>query len=144
MISQQQKNFHWPEEETAPSPDQEQTGPGASLWQGWSLWLRILGVVVALVGNVVLALLGTQDFQSLSIVLLIVVGGVSAGLIRSWWSLLIVPVAFIVGDSLIGSGFAGFFSNVLSYFTWFFTAFVEIGVLIGTPIGKKIEQRLRY
>ena len=142
MISQKHNNFHWTEEETSPTPNQEQTAPAASSWQGWSLWLRILGVVVALVGNVVLVLLGTQDFQSLSILLLVLVGSVSAGLIRSWWSLLIVPVAFVVGTSLMGSGFAGFFSNVLSYFTWFFTAFVEIGVAIGTPIGKRIEQRL--
>jgi hypothetical protein len=142
MLSQKQNNFHLPEEETPPL-EQEQTAPTASSWQGWSLWLRILGVVVALVGNVVLALLGTQDFQSLSILLLVLVGVVSAGLIRSWWSLLIVPVAFVVGDSLI-DGFAGFFSNLLSYFTWFFIAFVEIGVAIGTPIGKWIEQRLRH
>ncbi len=144
MISQKQNNFNWPEEETPPTPNQEQIAPAASSWQGWSLWLRILGVVVALVGNVVLFLLGTQDFQSLSILLLVLVGGVSAGLIRSWWSLLIVPVAFVVGDSLIGSGFAGFFSNLLSELTLIFTAFVEIGVAIGTPIGKWIEQRLRH
>ncbi len=113
MLSQKHNTFNWPEEETPPTPHQEQTAPAASSWQGWSLWLRILGVVVALVGNVVLALLGTQDFQALSILLLVVVGGVSAGLIRSWWSLLIVPVAFVVGYSLI-NGFAAFFLSLLS------------------------------
>ena len=113
---------------------------------GLECLLRILGVAVALVGNVALALLGTQDFQSLSIVLLILVGAVSASLIRSWWSLLIVPVVFSLGFVLSASfpyGFSEFFSNLLSYFTLFFAALVEIGVLIGTPIGKKIEQQLR-
>ena len=138
--------MHWPEEETSTTPDQKHISTPASSWRGWSLWLRILGVAVALVGNVALALLGTQDFQSLSIVLLILVGAVSASLIRSWWSLLIVPVVFSLGFVLSASfpyGFSEFFSNLLSYFTLFFAALVEIGVLIGTPIGKKIEQQLR-
>lgn len=51
MISQKQKNIHWTEEETRPPLGQKQTSTPASSWQGWSLWLRILGVVVPLVGG---------------------------------------------------------------------------------------------
>jgi hypothetical protein len=48
VLSQRQNNIHWPEEEKPPSLDQKQTVTSASSWRGWSLWLRILGGVVAL------------------------------------------------------------------------------------------------
>jgi hypothetical protein len=50
MLSQKQNNMHWPEEETQPSLDQKLTATSDSSWRGWSLWLRVLGVVEALVG----------------------------------------------------------------------------------------------
>jgi hypothetical protein len=148
MISQKQKNMHWPEEGTPPL-DQEHTATSASSWRGRSLWLRVLGVVVALVAPFALALLKTPDEASWNVFLLLVVlvGFVSAGLLRSWWAILIVPVAFSVGFSLSESftyGFDKFVPGLLSYITLFFMVLVEIGVLIGTPIGKKIEHRLQH
>ena len=150
MLSQKHNTFNWPEEETPSTPHPEQTVPASSSWQGWSLWLRILGVVVALVGHLALAVMATQDYQSLGALLVILVGVVSAGLIRSWWSLLIVPVLFGVGFSLSSLfthgfyGFGEFFSNLLSVMVLVLIVLVEIGVLIGTPLGKWIEQRLRH
>ncbi len=143
MISQQQNNFNWPEEETPPL-DQAQAAPAASSWRGWSLWLRILGLVVVLLGQFAMPLV-FQDF-SLGASLMILVGVVSAGLIRSWWSLLIVPVVFWIGITLpevFMSGFGGFFGNLLSEARALVIVLLEVGVTIGTPIGKKIEQRLR-
>jgi hypothetical protein len=147
MISQQHNTFHWPEEETPPSPNQEQTAPTPSSWQGWSLWLRVLGVIVALMGLFAEDLLYSQDFSSLGAVLVLLVGGVSAGLIRSWWSLLIVPAVFWVEITLVEViiyGIGSFFGNLLSPATAVVLVLLELGVLIGTPIGKKIEQRLRH
>lgn len=151
MISQKQNNFHWPEEET-PSLDQEQTAPATSSWQGWSLWLRILGVVLALVGRFIFPFLAIPDETGWSFPLSVVlVGFVSAGLLRSWWSLLIVPVAFNMGfflSNIFQGGFdlqqlaAGNFEGL--DFLVFFAVFVDIGVAIGTPIGKMIEKRLRH
>ena len=104
---------------------------------------------MALVGPFALALLSTPDEASWNIFLLLVVllGVVSASLIRSRCSLLIIPVLFNMGLSLSESftyGFGVFVPNLLSYITLFFMMLVEIGVLIGTPTGKKIEQRLQH
>ncbi len=163
MISQKQNNFHWPEVETPPSPYQKQTAPAASSWRGWSLWLRILGAVVALVGPFTWALLFLTVFQSLglqvlqdllAVPILLVVGIVSAGLIRSWWSLLIVPVMFCLGLILcvfLTRGLTGGFDTLLSIASdadmlfVFFVGMVPVvlSAAVGTPIGKGIERRKR-
>jgi len=87
MLSQQQKSTHEPEEETPPL-DKEQPSAPVSSWQGWSPWLRVLGVIVALMGPFAWALLFLEVFQSLNVLaalILLMVEGVSAGLMRSWW-----------------------------------------------------------
>jgi hypothetical protein len=147
MISQKPNNFHWPEEETPPSSNQEQTAPAASSWQGWSLWLRILGVVVALGAGF------GQFFPNplpLAVYFLVpvLVGVVSAGLFRSWWAMLVVPVAFSIGVmlSLIVQGQG---IDLSSPEGWdivlvFGVVPIVIGTAIGTRIGKWIEQRLQH
>ncbi len=79
---------------------------------------------------------------------LILVGVVSAALIRSWWSLLIVPVAFGVGGFLLQLITHTFgspeFSLALLSPLMFMLVFVELGVTIGTTIGNWIEQRLQH
>src|SRR5579884_4315286 len=134
MISQKQNNMHWPEEET---------------WRDWSLWLRVLGVTVALVGGFAFSFPNPLPL-ALVIVEPIVLAIVSAGLIRSWWAMLMVPVAFSVGfflgnifqmggfdlESWVASGFEGVDILVIIG-----VVPIVIGVAIGTPIGKKIEQR---
>lgn len=146
MISQKPNNFHWPEE-TPPSPHQEQTAPAASSWQGWSLGLRILGVVVALGAGF------GQFFPSplpLSVYFLvpILVGVLSAGLFRSWWVMLVVPVAFSIGVmlSLIVQGQKIDLSSLEGWamVLVFGVVPIVIGAAIGTRIGKWIEQRLHH
>ena len=83
MISQKPNNFHWPEEETPPSPTQEQTAPAASSWQGWSLWLRILGVVVA-VGAGFGQFFSNRLPLGVYFLVPVLVGVLSTGLFRSW------------------------------------------------------------
>ncbi len=149
MLSQQQNNIHWLEDETAPSLDQKQSVTSASSWRGWSLWLRILGVVIAFVAGFALMFLQTPDEASWNVLLLlmILVGGVSAVLLRSWWSLLMVPVALNLGHALSESfqyGFDTFVPSLVFGVVVLLIVLVEIGVLIGTPIGMLIEQRRRH
>ena len=82
----------------------------------------------------------------------LLVGVASSALLRSWWAMLIVPVAFSIGFFLsnilqmggfdlqnwAASGFEG-----VDILVFLGVVPVAIGVAIGTPIGKKIEQRLQ-
>ena len=151
MISHEQNNIRQPEEETAPPLDQKQTSTPASSWRSWSLWLRVLGVVVPLVAGFALAF-PTDIPLGLYLLLPILVGVVSAGLFRSWWAMLIVPVAFSVAFFLsnivqmggfdlqnwAASGFEG-----VDILVFLGVVPIAIGIAIGTLIGKKIEQRLQ-
>jgi hypothetical protein len=135
---------------------QEQT-PSAiptSAWRGRDLWLRLLGVAVAVVGGVVLSL-PTAVPLVVALVLPLVVGVVSAALVRSWWALLIVPVAFRVGFLLVGIPLAGGFDvlarssseGAVDVFTILYglqLVPLALGIVMGTPIGKKLEQRLHH
>jgi hypothetical protein len=153
MISQKQNNMHWPEEETPPPLEQKHTATATSSWRGWSLWLRVLGVVVPLVAGFALAFPINIPLNVYLLMLVpLLVGVVSAGLLRSWWAMLFVPVAFSVGFFLsnifqmggfdlqnwAASGFEGVDILVILG-----VVPIAIGVAIGTPIAKKIEQRLQ-
>ncbi len=149
MPSQQHNTFNWPEEEAPPSSTQEQTTPAAFSWRGWSLWLRIIGVIVALVASFAFMFLPIPNAASWNLFLLLVVlvGVVSAALVRSWWSLLMVPVAFDLGHALsegLQYGFDTFFLSLVWGAVLLFIVLVEIDVAIGTPLGKMIEKRLRH
>ena len=135
---------------------QEQT-PSAtptSAWRGWDRWLRLLGVAVSVGGGMVLSL-PTAVPLAVALVLPLIVGMVSAALLRSWWALLIVPVAFRVGFLLVGIPLAGGFDvlarssseGIVEVFTILYglqLVPVALGIAIGTPIGKKLEQRLQH
>lgn len=150
MISQKPDNIRWPEEETPPPLKQKQTSIPASSWRTWSLWLRVLGVVVALV--VGFALLTTPVFLPLPVYLFLV-GVVSAGLLRSWGAILVVPVAFGVGiflslvfqvggfnlQGLSASGFEG-----VGIIVVLGVVPLAIGVAIGITLSKWIERRLQH
>ncbi|MGZ3643754.1 MAG: hypothetical protein ACXVCM_07865 [Ktedonobacteraceae bacterium] len=147
MISQQQNDIRVPEEETPPPHDQKQPSALTFSWRSWSLWLRILGVVLAFVGVYVGMLLWAfltpmlGDWWIFGGFLFIVVGAVCAGLIRSWWSLLIVPVVFGVGNFLLPLIIHPFGVPEFSLVT---LAIVEIGVAIGTAIDMLIEKPRRH
>lgn len=151
MIPQEHTEAIWPEVQ---APFHVEETPS---WRARSRLFRILGVVVALVGGIVSFL----PFPNLPIdvpiyVLLmtppILFGIVSSGLLRSWWAMLIVPVAFGLGfvvltvatggfdlQKMIESGFQGLDLDI----PIFGVVSVAIGAAIGTPIGKRIEQRLQ-
>jgi hypothetical protein len=147
MISQQQNDIHLNEEETPPPHDQKQPSAPAYSWRSWNLWLRIIGVVLAFAGGLSI-LYTTMSIEGN--LLIILVGVVSAGLIRSWRSFLIVPGAFSLGILII----LFIFADRISIDEYFILVVIptllsnlvlaEIGVAIGTPIGKLIEKRLRH
>jgi hypothetical protein len=154
MISQKQNDMHWPEEETPPPIDQKHISAPSSSWRGWSLWLRVLGVAVPLVGGFALAFPIDIPLNMYLLMLVpLLVGVASAGLLRSWWAMLIVPIAFSVGffmsntfqmsgfdlQNWAASGFEG-----VDILVFLGVMPVAIGVAIGTPIAKKIEQRLQH
>jgi hypothetical protein len=91
----------------------------------------------------------------MALVLPLLVGVVSASLVRSWWALLIVPVAFRVGFLLVGIPLAGGFDvlarssseGAVEVFTILYglqLVPVALGTAIGVPVGKKLEQRLQH
>ncbi len=134
--------------------EQTQSVTPTSAWRGSSLWLRLLGVAVAVGGGVVLSL-PTAVPLAVVLVLPLVVGVVSAALVRSWWALLIVPVAFRVGFLLIGLPLAGGFDvlarssseGAIEVFTILYglqLVPVAVGVALGTPLGKQLAQRLQH
>jgi hypothetical protein len=147
MISQQQNDIHLNEEETPPPHDQKHPSAPAYSWRSWNLWLRIIGVVLAFAGGLSI-LYTTMSIEGN--LLIILVGVVSAGLIRSWRSFLIVPGAFSLGILII----LFIFADRISIDEYFILVVIptllsnlvlaEIGVAIGTPIGKLIEKRLRH
>jgi hypothetical protein len=133
--------------------EQTQSAIPTSSWRGWDRWLRLLGVAVSVGGGVVLSL-PTAVQLAVVLVLPFVVGVVSAALIRSWWALLIVPVAFRVGFLLVGIPLASIFDvlarssseGTVEVFTILYglqLVPVALGIAIGTLIGKKLEQRLQ-
>ena len=134
--------------------EQTQAATPTSAWRGSSLWLRLLGVAVAVGGGMVLSL-PTAVPLAVVLVLSLVVGVVSAALVRSWWALLIVPVAFRVGFLLVGLPLAGAFDvlarsssegtlQVVTILYGFQLVPVALGIAIGTPIGKQLAQRLHH
>ena len=135
------------------SQEQKQPATPTSLWRGWDLWLRLLAVAVSVGGGLVLSL-PTPVPLAVDLVMALVVGVVSAALFRSWWALLIGPVAFRVGFVLIGIPLAGAFDVLarsspegtvegLGILVGLQLVPVALGLALGTPIGKKIEQRLQ-
>ena len=92
---------------------------------------------------------------AVALVLPLLVGVVSAALLRSWWALLIVPVAFRVGFLLVGIPLAGAFDvlarssteGTVEVFTILYglqLVPVVLGIALGTPIGKQFAQRLQH
>jgi hypothetical protein len=149
MPSQTSSNEHWPEEETSPPLAQKKQSTPASTWRGWSLWLRVLGVVVPVVVSLVCS------FIDLSLLLVawlpFLLGVVSAALYRSWWAVLIVPTALSIGTILSISFLGGGLPNIAAPgFVEGATLFMLLGVVpmaigaaIGTPLGKQIERLLQ-
>ena len=139
MISQEQS-------EQMPSVEEKRWLMPEEEWQRTNLLLVILGIELPLIGGFWV----WNNYPWSYVMFLSVFLG--ALLLRSWWAMLIVPVAFSVGFFLssifqmggfdlqnwAASGFEGVDILVILG-----VVPVAIGIAIGTPIGKKIEQRLQ-
>ena len=128
MLTQQQNTLHSPEEETAPPLDQMQPSAPTSSWRGWSLWLRVVGVVVSLVCGLAIGAILSNGW---ALLIFFLVGMVSAYLLRSWWAMLIVPAVFSVG-AILGAAIAvGGFDKLFTEISVNADAFFVFGVLCG-------------
>lgn len=161
-IQQMPRDTTAPEAQTTPTAPvgQPPITPPAATGQGWNWFLRILGIVLAFGGGITLwYAIFTADVAghegippSNWLVLVGLVGfavwaALAAALLRSWWSVLVVPAAFYVGTILAGNSFdiSQLFSRGgISWGVLLLTVLpAAIGAVIGTPIGTWIEQRIR-
>lgn len=136
--------------------------PPARTGQGWNWFLGILGVVLAIGGGIAIIYAfhtfwwsaeGVPTFPDwlvwVAIIGSVVLAVAAAALLRSWWAVLIVPVAFYVGGYLALLMASGFdfqqWSNAfltVSFSVMLFTLPPAIvGTVIGVPIGKWVAKR---
>jgi hypothetical protein len=152
MLSQQQNDIHVSEEETPPPHAQKQPSAPTFSWRSWSPWLRILGVVVPLVTGFALAV--SPPLYTLGMLIPPLIAIASGVLLRTWWAMLIVPVAFSVafflGYALSVGGFdhmhigTSGFADGLDFVAILVVLPMAICVAIGTPLGKLIEKEQRH
>ena len=136
MVSPEHTDNQKSDNQQAPSPAVKQQVPTDV--EKKRVWLmRVLGVVVPLIGGIAIMCLNIYfpDFWALGLLVALLLGAVSALLIRSWWTMLVAPIALALGAWLIASlpiqiGDAGF--GV--FYTPLITAF---GALLGIAIVKK-------
>jgi hypothetical protein len=133
---------------TAPGASTETFGPPsqASLVPTWNRHLRALAILLPLVAGFVCS------FLDLSVLLLawlpFTLGVASAALLRSWWAVVLTPVALSLG-TVFGLAAAGSRPGDLSdpAFVASLAAFVlltllpaTMGAAVGAPLGKEIER----
>lgn len=125
---------------------------------GWSWPLRILGMALALVGGAAVGYVLRVPMLNSDIRLwlfalgLVIWAALVAGLVQSFWAVLLVPGLSIIG-LFVGNSMHLYGSDVLA---WFTSGLAEIdsavvliivlwlfGAFIGAPFGMWIEQRLR-
>jgi hypothetical protein len=115
---------------------------------GWTPRLKLLGIAVPFVVSLVCS------YVDLSILLVpwmaLLLGVVSAALLRSWWALLVLPIAFTIGTlpgilsssgapNVTGSGFiAG-----ATLFVLLALVPLMFGAAIGVPLGRELERLSR-
>lgn len=137
--------------------------PPAAVGRGWNWVLRILGVILALGGGIALwYVLVAADahvrengtllpvwVDILAFLLFIGWAALVAALLRTWWSFLIVPLAFYVGILLAVSGFdlGQLIQNGLLE-AWVVLILAVpaavLGAWVGTYLGMRVEGRLLY
>lgn len=136
----------------APLAGPMSTVPSPSLWRGWSLLLRLLGIAIAFVGGPIFLWLITTAGDAripvndaLQIGGFLLLGVVAAAPLRWWWAILIVPIAFDVG--FIASLFA---QNIplggllgIGIIVVLYDLPLALGAALSTLVGLGIEKRLR-
>jgi hypothetical protein len=121
---------------------------GRALRGGWGRWtqqLRLLGVALPFAVALVCS------YVDLSILLLpwlpFLLGVVGAAILRSWWALLAIPLALVIGTlpSIVFSpgglnpADPGFVAGT-ALFVFLALVPVTIGAAIGVPLGDELEQ----
>ncbi len=146
MVSPEHIDEQKPEDQQAPTAVENKRA-----------WLkRVLGVVVPLIGGIAITCLyiativNAPDFFYLGLLVAFFLGVVGALLFRSWWSILVIPIALTLGELLVvylvsllffpnpiavdDVGFGVFFNviatNILAVF----------GTLFGTTIIKRSQE----
>ena len=114
-------------------------------WRGWAPQLHLLGVALPFVVALVCS------YVDLSILLLawppFLVGVVGAAILRSWWALLAIPLALVIGilpSVVLGSDGLhltdpGFIAG-MALFVVLALVPVTAGAAIGVPLGHELEQ----
>lgn len=155
MIPDVQHNTTTQEVQRIPAVSPPPASSVASPPRNWSLLLRILGVVVAVVGGGLLSLPSPLPL-AVWVVQPVLLGLIAALLIRAWWALFVVPIAFLAGFFVVASlQMHGF--NLQAWFTSGLgdvdillllvvpnVLGIVIGAVIGTPLGALIEMRRRH
>ncbi len=130
---------------------QQPVASSAGTGQGWNWFLRISGIVLAFGAGSAFwyALLAADTagqqgvppegwLVALVLMALVLWAALAAGLLRTWWAMLIVPVAFYAGMAVVAGGLT--VSPPLLLIT---IAIGAIGTVIGIYSGQAVEQRLR-
>ncbi len=130
--------------------DQQPVAASAGTGQGWNWFLRILGIVLAFGAGSAFwyALLAADTaghhgtppqgwLVGLVLLGLALWAALAAGLLRTWWAVLIVPVAFYAGMAVAAGGITVSLPLVLITI-----AIGGIGAVIGIYSGLAVEQRL--
>lgn len=130
---------------------QQPVAPSAGTGQGWNWFLRISGIVLAFGAGSAFwyALLAADTagqqgtppqgwLVALVLLALVVWAALAAALLRTWWAVLIIPVAFYIGMAVVAGGITVSLPLLLIVI-----AIGEVGAVIGFYSGLAVEQRLR-
>lgn len=147
MVSPEHVNEQKPENKAAPDPAEEkQVLPASEHKRPWmEPLLRVGAVVYALIGGFAIVCLMSIniDFQGWGYLVAFLLGTACALLFRSWWAILVVPLALGLGEYLAGyhnpfalSNDPRLFMYVTGFGFWFSAAvFIPILAVIGSCIG---------
>ena len=153
-----------PAEESALPPTEKKQPKSTSFRQWVSIVMYIIvmyigGVVFPLVGGFLFGWLGWGGAFFENVLIALLFAFIGALLLRSWWALLIVPVADLVGwfvgglvvppfmvggwpavQEYIAYYFSGFQYDIMIYVIWVLALIVTAS--IGTAIGKRLQKML--
>jgi len=156
MVSPEHIDNQKPENQQVYSSNVEQQLPaGGEKKRTWlKPLMRVGGIVVPLIGGfaIMFLLISNPDLQWLMLVALLL-GVVGALLFRSWWAILVVLLAFSLGDfvawqlaPVVLSPDSLFFTDDVAFGEFFLAIggaiLAAIGILIGTAIWGKGDRRL--
>ena len=155
---QRERGTSAPDDPTLPPVSSQPFSWSAASEHGGNWLLRLLGIGAAVGGGIALGyalptmVIGPDVLLWLFVLALVAWAVLAAGLLQSWWALLIVPILSVVG-LFIGSAYQAHGGALRAWFTSgvgdldIVVALIVVpwvvGAVIGTPLGKWLEERLR-